>query len=169
MLIKSTNLEGVKIIEPPTIFHDHRGDYIETYNKGLYYNNDIKIDFIQDDISISQKNVLRGIHGDSKTWKLISCIYGEIFVIIVNNDPKSKQYNQYEHFIISDKNNYQILVPPLFGNGHLVLSDKCIFHYKQSTYYNRNNQFTILWNDPKYNFKWPIKNPILSKRDLGHD
>jgi len=60
---------------------------------------------------------------------------------------------------------FQILIPPKFGNGHLVTSKEAIFHYKQSTLYDRDSQFTIHWNDPKLNIKWPIKSPILSKRD----
>ncbi len=60
-----------------------------------------------------------------------------------------------------------MIVPPKFGNGHLVLSETAIFHYKQSTYYNRDGQFTIMWNDPKLNIDWPIDNPILSDRDAG--
>jgi len=62
-----------------------------------------------------------------------------------------------------------VLVPPKFGNGHLVLSELAIFHYKQSTYYNRADQFTLLWNDPKLDIWWPISNPILSRRDAGNE
>ena len=69
----------------------------------------------------------------------------------------------------SEKNRLQVLVPEKFGNGHLVLSDQAIFHYKQNTEYNREGQFTILWNDPEYNLVWPIDDPILSARDAGVD
>lgn len=167
MEVKKTDLEGVLLIYPPTVFKDFRGEYVETYNKDLYHKNGIDINFIQDDISYSKKNVLRGIHGDQKTWKLISCLFGEFYLMVVNNDPNSKQYMKSISFILSDKNRYQVLVPPKFGNGHLVLSDECIFHYKQSTYYDREGQFTILWNDLKYNLDWPSSKPILSERDSG--
>ena len=71
--------------------------------------------------------------------------------------------------MLSDVNRLQILVPPKYGNAHLILSDKAIFHYKQSTHYNPAKQFTYKWNDPKFNIWWPIKNPILSQRDEeGH-
>ena len=86
-------------------------------------------------------------------------------MLVVNNNPKSPQYKKFLSFILSEKNRLQVLVPPRFGNGHLVLTKSAIFHYKQNTNYNRSSQFTIKWNDPKYNFKWPVKNPILSKRD----
>jgi len=68
---------------------------------------------------------------------------------------------------LSDQNRLQVLVPPKFGNGHLVLNEQAIFHYKQSTNYNFAGQFTLSWNDPELNIWWPIKNPIVSRRDEG--
>jgi dTDP-4-dehydrorhamnose 3,5-epimerase len=152
-VLENTDLEGVKKIIP-TIFKDHRGSYTEIYNKNFMIKNKINIDFIQDDISISHKNVLRGIHGDNKTYKLVSCLYGKFQLIVVDNNFKSKQYRKWQSFEISFENRFQILIPPMFGNGHLVLSKKCIFHYKQNTNYDRIGQFTIKWNDPLFNFKW---------------
>jgi dTDP-4-dehydrorhamnose 3,5-epimerase len=168
MKVEKTNLEGVLKITLDT-FEDHRGYYIETYNEDLYKKNGIDIKFIQDDVSVSKKNVLRGIHGDRETWKLISCLEGEFYLMVVNNDENSPQYMQWESFTLSEKNRIQILVPPKFGNGHLVISGRAIFHYKQNTNYNPKRQFTIRWNDSNYKFNWPIKTPILSERDkLGH-
>jgi len=163
--IKKTKLKNVLIIKPPTIFRDFRGKYIETYNNIIYKSNSIKINFIQDDISVSKKNVLRGIHGDNKTWKLVSCLYGSFYLVVLNYDKKSKNFGNYISIVLSDQNNLQVLIPPKHGNGHLVLSKQAIFHYKQNTLYERKSQFTIKWNDPNFKIKWPIKNPILSKRD----
>ena len=165
--VKDCKLDGVKIIKPPTIFEDFRGQYIETYNQDIYRKAGIDINFVQDDISISEKNVLRGIHGDKETWKLVSCLQGKFYLIVINNDEESGQYRQWESFTLSDKNNVQILIPPKFGNGHLVISSQAIFHYKQSTYYNRKGQFTLKWNDPNLNLWWPIDNPMVSARDKG--
>lgn len=165
MQVNETSLDGVLLIKPPTIFEDFRGVYIETYNQRIYREAKITDDFIQDDISISRQHVLRGIHGDQSTTKLVSCLMGEFYLIIVNNDPASSQYRKWQSFTLSDKDNYQILIPPKFGNGHLVLSEKAIFHYKQTTEYNREGQFTIKWNDPSFNFWWPSVTPILSQRD----
>jgi len=167
MEVSKTKLNGVLLIKPATIFADFRGTYVETYNEKLYTEAGIKIKFVQDDISTSSRNVLRGIHGDSETWKLISCLYGEFYLVVVNWDNTSPQVGKWESFRLSDANRLQVLVPPKFGNGHLVLSELAIFHYKQSTYYNRASQFTLLWNDPKLNIQWPINNPILSRRDEG--
>ncbi len=167
MEIKNTDLEGVLLIRPPTVFEDFRGQYVEIYNKEIYRNAGIYVDFIQDDISVSTRNVLRGIHGDGKTWKLVSCLHGKFYLVVVNNDPGSSQYKKWTSFTLSDSNRLQVLIPPKFGNGHLVMSESCIFHYKQNTEYDRDSQFTILWNDPSYGIWWPIADPILSRRDQG--
>ena len=87
--------------------------------------------------------------------------------MVVNNDESSDEFGKWESFTISDQNRLQVLIPPKFGNGHLVLSETAIFHYKQTTAYNRESQFTIMWDEPNYNIWWPIKNPILSRRDAG--
>lgn len=167
MEVSKTSLDGVLLIKPPTIFEDFRGTYVEIYNAKLYTEAGIKVKFVQDDISVSSRNVLRGIHGDSETWKLVSCLYGKFYLVVVNWDRTSPQLGKWQSFVLSAQNRLQVLVPPKFGNGHLVLSELAIFHYKQSTYYNRAGQFTILWNDPKLNIWWPIKNPIVSRRDEG--
>src|SRR4030042_1898067 len=133
--VTRTKLDGVLIIKPPTIFNDFRGSYVETYNEKLYAEAGIKIKFIQDDISVSKKNVLRGLHGDDVTWKLVSCLHGEFYLVVVNWDKDSPQYKQWEAFTLSDENRLQVLIPAKFGNGHVVLSEMAIFHYKQNTYY----------------------------------
>lgn len=155
--------EDVKIIEP-SIFYDFRGEYVETWNVDLY--KEFGVEFKQDDISVSEKNTLRGFHGDQNTHKLISCLYGSLYQVIVDMRPESPTYLKWEGFAINDKNRTQILIPPMFGNAHLVMSDKAIFHYKQSTLYEgQGKQFTVKWDDPKINVYWPISNPILSSRD----
>ena len=169
MEVSKTKLDGVLLIKPPTIFEDFRGTYVETYNEKLYTEAGITVKFAQDDISVSSRHVLRGIHGDGKTWKLISCFYGKFYLVVVNWDNTSPQFGKWESFILSDQNRLQVLVPPKFGNGHVVLSELAIFHYKQSSYYDRASQFTILWNDPKLNIWWPVKAPIVSRRDAGVD
>jgi dTDP-4-dehydrorhamnose 3,5-epimerase len=162
--IEKTKLEGVRLIKLDR-FEDHRGHYVETYNEEIYKQNGIDVEFIQDDISTSSRHVLRGIHGDAETWKLISCLYGSFYLVVVNFDEKSPDFGKWEAFTLSDNNSLQVLVPPRYGNGHLVMSDKAIFHYKQNTRYNPQGQFTVLWNDPRFNIWWPVKNPILSRRD----
>ena len=164
MEVLKTDLDGVLLIKP-YVFEDFRGSYVETYNEELYKKRGINVTFIQDDISISTKNVLRGIHGDAETWKLISCLCGRFYFVVVNCDRESTEFGKWQSFILSAENRHQVLVPPKHGNGHFVLSEETIFHYKQTTYYNPKGQFTYKWNDPELNIWWPTKEPILSRRD----
>ncbi len=164
--VSKTNLEGVLLIDLD-VFEDFRGQYVETYNEKLYKEKGIDVKFVQDDIATSSKDVLRGIHGDLEDWKLVSCLYGKIYVVIINCDTDSKNFGQWQAFTLSDAKRQQILIPPKHGNSYLTLSDMSVYHYKQSTYYNRPSQFTYKWNDPKFKISWPIKNPILSERDKG--
>ena len=145
-------------------FKDHRGLYWSSWNKNLIK----KMEFNHDKFSLSKKNVLRGLHGDKKTWKLISCPYGKFLLISVNCIKNSKDYLKWKSWILSHENGVQILIPPSHANGHLCLSKKCLFHYKlnyKGSYVDAKNQFSLRWNDPKLNIKWKIKKPILSKRD----
>lgn len=175
--VSKTKLEGVLLFKPES-FEDFRGEYIEVFNENKYAKEIVEnvkgtsyqktaanIHWVEDDISTGTKGVLKGIHGDRKTWKLVSCLFGKFYLVVLNNNSKSKDYGKWEGFTLSDKNRLQVLIPPLYGNGHLVLSDYDIYHYKQSSYYDPKNQFTIAWNDPKFNIWWPIKNPIVSRRD----
>ncbi len=167
--ISQTRLDGVLLIKPPTIFQDRRGSYIETYNEELYKEAGITCVFVQDDISTSHRNVLRGIHGDQQTWKLISCLYGEFYLVVLNYNPSSPQFGQWVSYTLAASDSLQVLIPPRFGNGHVVLSETAIFHYKQSAYYNPAEQFTVLWNDPRFKIRWPIEKPVLSPRDEGSE
>lgn len=164
MKVEKTKLDGVLLIKLDP-FRDFRGMYLETYNIELYKKSGIDITFVQDDISVSSKHVLRGLHGDSDTWKLVSCLAGAMYFVVVNCDAESPNFGKWQGFTLSRENAHQVLVPPKHGNAHLVLTDEAIFHYKQSTYYNPETQFTYTWNDPRFNIWWPIKNPILSQRD----
>lgn len=165
--VSETTLPGVLKIERHA-FEDHRGIYSEIYNKKSYIDAGIKTEFVTVDCSTSRKNVLRGMHGDSKTWKLICCTSGELYLAVLNYDPDSTYFGKWEGWILTPENRLQILIPPMHANGHLILSDKATFHYNQSEYYtDGKNQFTVNWNDPRFNVDWPTTNPILSKRDGG--
>ena len=147
-----------------TSFKDHRGYYWTSWK-----NNTIKnIKFKHDKFSLSKKHVLRGLHGDYKTWKLVSCPYGKFLLVVVNCVKTSKNYLCWKSWILSHENGIQVLIPPYYANGHLCLSKKCLFHYKLSykgKYTDAKKQFSLKWNDPKLKIRWNIKNPILSSRD----
>ena len=164
MQVTETKLEGVLLIRPE-VFEDFRGQYVETYNDKLYAEHGITAKFVQDDISVSSRHVLRGIHGDAETWKLVSCLYGKFYLVVVNCDRQSPGFGQWQSFALSDANRLQVLIPPKHGNGHVVLSDQAIFHYKQSSYYNPKGQFTYKWDDAELKIWWPVKQPLVSQRD----
>ena len=126
------------------------------------------ISFKHDKFSENKKHVLRGIHGDEKTWKLVTCVYGEIYQVVVDCQKESDTYKLYDSFTISENNQIVVLVPPRLGNAYYVKSDKAIYHYKlayRGPYIDADEQFSFKWNDPLFNIKWPTNNPMLSQRD----
>ena len=156
------SLDDIKEFKIET-FEDFRGEIYTTYEKKNF-----DLDFIHDKITSRCKDCLVGIHGDNKTHKLITCLHGKVFIAIVDNREDSEDYNEHKTFILSGSNKKQILIPPGMGNSFLVLSDLCIYNYKlayEGDYNDCDEQFTLRWNDPRYNIHWPIKNPIMSERD----
>ena len=150
-------------ISQPDSFEDCRG---ELYT--LFKQEDSNLTFNHDKVSISRKHVLRGLHGDFKSWKHISCLAGEVYLVVVDNRPESPNYLKWDSIILSSKNKKSILIPPMFANGHLVLSDEATFFYKWSypgEYPDVKDQFSLKWNDPKIKIYWPNQDPILSSRD----
>ena len=108
------------------------------------------------------------IDGDTKSWKLIECLYGELYFVVVDNRPDSRHYGNWTSMMLSDKTRQAVLLPPGFGNGFLVMSEHSVFHYKWAypgKYPDVEDQFTLKWNDPKLGIEWPINNPILQERD----
>ena len=157
-------IDGVEIFTPD-VHTDYRGDLWTIWKRDEFPKD---LDFNHDKISTSRKNVIRGIHGDFKSWKLCTCLYGEIYVVIVDNRKDSKTYMKWESLILNDRKKQSVLLPPGVGNSFCVLSDYTIFMYKwgySGEYYDVDKQFTIKWDDPKLNINWPIENPILSERD----
>ena len=167
MLVKNTNLSGVKLIIPNR-FEDHRGSYMEIYDSKKFESITGEI-FVQDDISISNKGVLRGLHGDWKTTKIVTVVNGSGYALIADNRPESPTYKKWQSFTLSKQNKQLLLLPAGIGNSILALEDNMIYYYKQNTHFINGQQFTIKWDDPEWDFWWPIDNPILSKRDKKGD
>lgn len=154
----------VKIFENKP-HEDYRGELYTIFNQKEH-----DLIFNHDKVSTSYKNVLRGLHGDHKSWKLITCLEGTVYLVVVDNRKESKNYLKWDSLILSDKNKLSILVPPNFANGHYVISEKAIFFYKWSyngEYPDTSDQFSLCWNDPTINITWPCNFPILSNRDKG--
>lgn len=158
----------VKIITPD-VFNDHRGfiftDYLDSYFKEEFTPS---LDFIHSKNAHNKANVLRGIHGDFKSYKLVECLFGNIYQVVVDCRINSPTFLQYDHFILDYSSPKMILIPPGFGNAFLVTSEYAVYNYKLSyhgTYNDHDEQFTYKWNDKRINIDWPLKDPILSNRD----
>ncbi|MDO8496734.1 MAG: dTDP-4-dehydrorhamnose 3,5-epimerase family protein [bacterium] len=166
--VSKTRLDGVLKIQCE-IHRDHRGFYAEGYNEKIYREHGISTRPVEWNFTSSPKNALRGLHGDSQNWKLVFCSHGKVYFVVLNYNEASPQYGHWQHFILTPEDCLQILVPPKFGIGHLVLSDLALFHYGQSVgYVGMENQFVIKWNDPRFNISWPVtKGLLLSERDGG--
>jgi dTDP-4-dehydrorhamnose 3,5-epimerase len=152
-------------IHQHNVHYDFRGELWTLWKQDEFYP---QLDFNHDKVSTSRKHVLRGIHGDTKSWKLIECLYGELYFVVVDNRPESKNYKNWTSMMLSDKTRQSVLVPPGIGNGFCVMSEHSIFHYKwayEGKYPDVCDQFTLKWNDPELDLEWPIDNPILQKRD----
>ena len=167
-ICKSKLIQGVKIIKP-SVSSDLRGNIWTSFlTDELQKLLPSGLTFKHDKFSLSKSNVLRGIHGDDKSWKLVTCVYGEILQVIVDCRKESKTLNRHESFKINKKNNISILIPPRLGNAYYVVSDEAAYHYKlayKGKYFDSKEQFTRKWNDPAFNINWPTENPTLSNRD----
>lgn len=175
MKIEKTKLEGVLLLTPELVakgkgelFNDERGFFLETYNEAKLKAQGIDVRFVEDDISFSAlKNILRGIHGNDRTWKLISCAQGKVFFVAVNCDKASSNFGKWESFDLNEENHRHILVPPNHGSAYLVLSKRALVTYKQSNYFSPEGRFEYRWSEPKFNIQWPITDPILSPKDAA--
>lgn len=174
MKIEKTKLNGVLLITPEIVqaghgevFEDMRGFFVEMYNEEKYHKAGIVVKFVEDDMSVSKKDVLRGMHGDDKTWKLIMCVHGTIFFVAVYGKEGSSDFGVWQSFELSDVNRLRILVPPQYASGYAVLTDTAIVQYKQSELFRAGGQFSYKWNDPRFGIAWPKEEWILSARDAA--
>jgi dTDP-4-dehydrorhamnose 3,5-epimerase len=166
-------LPEVKIVQP-SIYHEYRGSISTTYHSEYYdrllpaNERNEGLEFKHDRYSKSKFGVLRGLHYDEKTWKLVSCIHGKIYLVVLDMREQQPNYGKWESFVISPETATQVLIPPMFANGHFVMEDDSIFTYKMAykgEYNDENKQKTIVFNDSRFGIDWPVQSPILSKRD----
>jgi dTDP-4-dehydrorhamnose 3,5-epimerase len=159
-----TKLSGLVLIER-TKYFDKRGFLVEILNSKSFFGNKIK--FKNSIISKSYKNVLRGFHYQKKKpiSQLVTCVKGEILDVVVDIRKSSKTFGQYESVILSEKNNLSFFIPKGFAHAFFSLSGDSVVIYNNSEDYIKKFDSGFIWNDSYVNFKWPIKNPILSERD----
>jgi len=153
----------------PNSFKDLRGKLWSSFQSEAFTRLlNIQLNFNHDKFALNKKNVLRGIHGDFHSWKLVTVVSGSVFQVYVDNRKDSKTYLKHASCELDDISNKMILLPPGVGNGFLALTDNTIYNYKLSysgEYKDFNDQFTLKWNDPELCISWPTNKPLLSNRD----
>ena len=167
MQVTETKLAGVLIIEPK-VFGDQRGFFKETFQLERYREVGIDLSFVQDNHSRSQKGVLRGLHLQKSRpqGKLVSCSSGAVFDVAVDVHPESSTFGQYVGVELSAENHKQLWIPPGYAHGFCVLTETADFQYKCTDLYFPEDEGGLIWNDPDVDIDWPIKNPLLSDKDL---
>jgi dTDP-4-dehydrorhamnose 3,5-epimerase len=157
------------LIVEPQVFPDNRGWLVESFNKRRYAQHGIDVDFVQDNHSSSVKGVLRGLHYQVGTpqAKLVSCVRGRVWDVVVDVRRGSPAFGQWEHFILDAEKKAQVFVPTGFAHGFAALTDDAEVQYKCSTFYDPKGQAGIIWNDPELAIEWPFENPILSEKDAA--
>ena len=165
---KDVNMEGIKLFEP-ILFKDNRGSFMEFYNqKKMNTELHQDIQFVQDNISCSHKNVLRGLHFQARPFeqgKLIQVLRGKVLDVVVDIRRNSKTYGKHLKFELSGDNLKQLWIPPGFAHGFISLEDNTLFSYKCTNPYSKDHEMDLLWNDLNLNIEWNIKNPIISEKD----
>ena len=166
MQIIPSRLAGAFIIEP-RVFGDARGFFMETWNKARYVEAGISADFVQDNLSFSQRGVLRGLHfqNPNPQGKLVQVLQGEVFDVAVDIRVGSPTFGDWEAVVLSAENRRQFYVPPGFAHGFCVTSETALFAYKCTDLYNPAAEGSVLWNDPDLGIPWPIDAPALSAKD----
>lgn len=168
MEIIQTEIKDLLIIQPK-VFADTRGYFFESYNESVFKKNGIDVNFIQDNQSLSNAGVLRGLHFQAPPHdqgKLVRVITGSVLDIAVDIRKKSPTYGKHVAIELTAENKTMFYIPSGFAHGFLTLSDNTIFSYKCTNLYNKESEGTVLWNDSDLNINWNIPNPILSEKDL---
>jgi dTDP-4-dehydrorhamnose 3,5-epimerase len=167
MDIKSTSIEGLLIIEPQ-VFTDPRGYFYESYNKEKFVAAGINIEFVQDNQSLSQKGIIRGLHFQAPPFdqgKLVRVIQGAVLDVAVDIRKNSPTYGQNFSIELSAQNRTMFYIPPGFAHGFETLEDNTIFLYKCTDVYNKQSEGGLLWNDADLGIKWQSSNPLISDKD----
>lgn len=162
----ATSLEGLLILEPK-VFEDARGYFLETYHRRRYRDSGVLTNFVQDNLSFSKKDTLRGLHFQiaRPQAKLVQVVTGEIFDVAVDIRSSSASFGKWTGIVLSEENKRQLLVPEGFAHGFCVLSNTAHVAYKCSGFYNPADEGGIRWSDPDIGIEWPVKDPILSDKD----
>lgn len=167
MQIIETQIPGLLEIIP-RVFGDERGYFYESYNKGAFQNVGVNLEFVQDNQSLSNRGVLRGLHFQNPPFaqgKLVRVIQGAVLDVVVDIRKGSPTYGQHHKVKLTGENKLMFWVPPGFAHGFATLEDNTIFSYKCTQLYNKESEGAVLWNDPDLAIDWGLENPLLSEKD----
>lgn len=168
MKVTQTPLAGILLIEP-RVFSDDRGFFYESHQQKRYQELGLP-EFLQDNISRSTRNTLRGLHFQQPNaqGKLVWVTRGKVWDVMVDIRRSSPTYKKWFGMTLSDEHPLQIYIPPGFAHGFCVLSDEADFCYKCTDYYSPATEQGIQWNDPELNIEWPVTQPLLSPKDMTY-
>lgn len=167
MEIQNTSIPDVKIFNP-RVFKDARGYFFESFRQDFLRQAGIADEFVQDNQSLSQKGILRGLHFQQPPYdqaKLVRVSRGSVLDVVVDIRKNSPHYGQHIAVMLSAENFKQLFVPRGFAHGFVTLEDQTIFEYKCSNYYHAPSESGLMWNDSDLNIDWGVNNPILSEKD----
>lgn len=168
MEIIETGIKDLVVIKPK-VFEDERGYFFESYNEGAFKKNNIHVNFVQDNQSLSNAGVLRGLHFQSPPHdqgKLVRVIKGAVLDVAVDIRKDSPTYGKHFPIELNEENKTMFYIPSGFAHGFLTLKDNTIFSYKCTNLYHKQSEGCVLWNDKNLAINWNIENPILSEKDI---
>ncbi len=168
MELEKTPIEGVLLVKPD-VYGDARGFFMETFHENRYRESGIERRFVQDNLSFSVKNTVRGLHFQvtRPQAKLVQVYQGEIFDVAVDIRPGSPTFGKWTGIRLSGENHWQLFLPEGFAHGFCVVSETALVSYKCSRYYQPEDEGGILWSDPDIGIDWPTDEPVISKKDRG--
>jgi dTDP-4-dehydrorhamnose 3,5-epimerase len=161
-------IEGLLVIKPK-VFEDDRGHFFESWSKGAFSRNGLDLNFVQDNQSLSNKGVLRGLHFQNPPYaqgKLVRVIKGAVLDVALDIRKDSSTYGQHFSVELSEENKTIFWIPPGFAHGFLTMEDNTVFTYKCTGVYNKESEGSLLWNDTDLNIDWRIETPLVSDKDL---
>ena len=167
MQVEKTEFDGLLILQPK-IFKDERGLFFESWNESVFKSLELNISFIQDNQSVSKKNVLRGLHFQNYPHgqgKLVRVSKGSALDVVLDLRKDSKTYGKHFKYKLSDQNATMVWIPYGFAHGFIALEDQTVFQYKCDALYHPESEGCIAWNDPSIGIDWGIKKPIVSDKD----
>ena len=166
MKVQPTRIPGLLIIEP-AVHGDERGFFMESYSRDRYAEAGLPREFVQDNVSLSARGILRGLHlqHPNDQGKLCSVLDGEVFDVAVDVRVGSPTFGQWEGVTLSSQSKRQFYVPPGFAHGFCVLSERAMFSYKCTDFYAATSEMGIAWDDPEIGIEWPVQSPKLSAKD----